>query len=138
MTHLPLAIDPDHPAFAGHFPSRPIVPGVVLLDHGLRALAAHRAPADASRVRIGAAKFLSFVLPGEAVRLEVDAAVDATSTVTAADVPAADAPASGVPASGVPAANVPASGVTYRFRIFAGPADAERLALSASVSYGAR
>ncbi len=74
MTHLPLAIDPHHPAFEGHFPSRPVVPGVVLLDCGLRAIARHRGDeACAGNLRIGVAKFLSIVGPGEPVRLEIEA-----------------------------------------------------------------
>ena len=63
-----LAIAADHPAFDGHFPGRPIVPGVVLLDHSLRALASD----VAGRWKIGNAKFLSFVAPGEPVHLDVD------------------------------------------------------------------
>jgi 3-hydroxymyristoyl/3-hydroxydecanoyl-(acyl carrier protein) dehydratase len=47
----------DHPAFAGHFPGRPIVPGVVLLDRLLSAVAV---PCD-----IASAKFLSPAGPGE-------------------------------------------------------------------------
>ena len=77
MTRLPLTVDAAHPAFAGHFPSRPIVPGVVLLDESLRAIAVHRAASglpDAGPVRIGVAKFLSIVGPGEALRLEIEAA----------------------------------------------------------------
>ncbi len=83
MTRLPLAIDPRHPAFAGHFPSRPVVPGVVLLDHAIRAIVDHRdagrddaVAAPATATRIGMAKFLSFVGPGEAVRLEFEATLD--------------------------------------------------------------
>lgn len=49
----------DHPAFAGHFPGRPIVPGVVLLD---RLLACVGAPCD-----IASAKFLSPAGPGDAL-----------------------------------------------------------------------
>jgi 3-hydroxyacyl-[acyl-carrier-protein] dehydratase len=106
MTHLPLAIDPQHPAFEGHFPSRPIVPGVVLLDCGLRAIAAHRGAAHGD-VRIGAAKFLSMVGPGEPVRLEIDE----SSTASTPD--------------------------GYRLRIFAGRPDDERLAVSGTISFDA-
>lgn len=53
----------DHPAFAGHFPGRPIVPGVVLLDCAIRAIE------SAEQIsllpgQIGAAKFLQPVGPG--------------------------------------------------------------------------
>lgn len=51
----------DHPAFAGHFPGRPIVPGVVLLDHVAQLVAADCGQRVAA---IGSAKFLSPVGPG--------------------------------------------------------------------------
>ncbi len=72
---LPLAIDPAHPAFAGHFPAHPIVPGAVLLDHGLAAIARARGRPEA-RWSIAQAKFLSPVTPGEALRLDARADVD--------------------------------------------------------------
>lgn len=60
----------DHPALPGHFPGRPIVPGVILLDAVLRAIAARDAglPPPARLLR---AKFLAPVQPGQAVTLEL-------------------------------------------------------------------
>lgn len=54
----------DHPAFAGHFPGRPIVPGVLLLDRAL-ALAAAATGTSENGWQVGNAKFLSPVGPGE-------------------------------------------------------------------------
>jgi len=69
-THsLPLVVAADHPAYAGHFPGRPILPGVVLLDEALIALAAVQGMATASG-EIKSAKFLSPVQPGENLRLD--------------------------------------------------------------------
>ena len=69
MTALALAIAPDHPAFDGHFPGTPVLPGVVLLDETIRALerAAGGAP---SCWRVASVKFLRPVAPGEALLLE--------------------------------------------------------------------
>lgn len=66
-----LAVAPDHPAFAGHFPGTPIVPGVVLLDEALYAIG-QSLGADLSACRINTLKFLSPVGPGAplAVRYE--------------------------------------------------------------------
>jgi 3-hydroxymyristoyl/3-hydroxydecanoyl-(acyl carrier protein) dehydratase len=58
-----IKIPVDHPAFAGHFPGTPIVPGVVLLDEALFAIrGADGAPAEA--LRIASAKFFHPVGPG--------------------------------------------------------------------------
>ncbi len=53
----------DHPAFAGHFPDSPILPGVVLLDTALQAIAAASGLAP-ERYEISAVKFLNPVSPG--------------------------------------------------------------------------
>jgi 3-hydroxyacyl-[acyl-carrier-protein] dehydratase len=65
---IPLPIAADHPAYAGHFPGRPILPGVVLLDAALQALAA-RQGVQATTGQIKSAKFLSPVRPGETLIL---------------------------------------------------------------------
>ncbi len=59
--HIPA----DHPALPGHFPGRPIVPGVLLLDAVFGALReAGRRPA-----RLVRAKFTAPVMPGQEVEL---------------------------------------------------------------------
>jgi 3-hydroxyacyl-[acyl-carrier-protein] dehydratase len=54
---------PDHPTAAGHFPGNPIIPGAVLLDEVLSAIAADAVGPCAIRW----AKFLQPVRPGDRV-----------------------------------------------------------------------
>ena len=75
MATVSLSISPLHPAFAGHFPGDPLVPGVVLLDETLFALAASGAHISFG-CEIAIAKFHSRVLPGEPLTLEHEAAAD--------------------------------------------------------------
>ena len=57
----------DHPAFAGHFPGHPIVPGVVLLDRVLQ-LAQARHGGAAGGWQVAQVKFLSPCGPSDALR----------------------------------------------------------------------
>lgn len=62
----------DHPALPGHFPGRPLVPGVVLLDRVVAALEAAHGPLPP--LRLPQVKFLQPLLPGEVARIALDAA----------------------------------------------------------------
>lgn len=66
-----LSFAADHPAFAGHFPGRPIVPGVLLLDAAIHAIVQARdgAAGDAAACQVNLAKFLSPVAPDESLTL---------------------------------------------------------------------
>lgn len=69
MRTLPLAIDAAHPAFDGHFPGAPVLPGVILLDEAIRAV--ELAQGGAPRCwRISSVKFPQAVQPGEPLVLE--------------------------------------------------------------------
>jgi len=70
-------IPTDHPAFAGHFPGAPIVPGVLLLDRAVMVIAeATGFTPDALTIR--SVKFLSPVGPGETVVIEHHVAANGT------------------------------------------------------------
>ena len=56
---IALRIPADHPAFAGHFPGRPIVPAVVLLAEALAAID----PPRTQPLTLSSAKFLVPVGP---------------------------------------------------------------------------
>jgi 3-hydroxymyristoyl/3-hydroxydecanoyl-(acyl carrier protein) dehydratase len=66
-----VTIAAEHPALAGHFPGAPILPGVLLLDEMLLAVGGQHA-SPGGLWRIGVAKFLKPVRPGETLTLEHD------------------------------------------------------------------
>ena len=61
-------IGPQHPAFAGHFPGRPVLPAVVILAEVLAAVEAQTA-APPQQWTIASAKFLAVVAPDEPLTL---------------------------------------------------------------------
>jgi 3-hydroxymyristoyl/3-hydroxydecanoyl-(acyl carrier protein) dehydratase len=64
-----LEIAADHPAYAGHFPAFPVLPGAVLLDVALAAIQQARG-IDLTAWQLASAKFLAVVRPGDALSLE--------------------------------------------------------------------
>ena len=63
----------DHPTAAGHFPANPIIPGALLLDEVVAAIAQE---AGIASIVVRAAKFLQPVRPGETVALRWEARAD--------------------------------------------------------------
>lgn len=73
----PLKIPADHPAFAGHFPGAPIVPGVVLLDEAMHVIIANTG-LTTTAWQISAVKFLSPLKPGEVASIEYEQLANGT------------------------------------------------------------
>ena len=67
---MQFSIATDHPCLPGHFPGRPLVPGVLVLDRVLAALEAAHGPLGP--VRLPQVKFVQPLLPGEQARVELD------------------------------------------------------------------
>lgn len=67
---MDFVIPHDHPSLPGHFPGRPLVPGVVLLDRVVAAIEAAYGPLGP--VRLPQVKFMQPLLPGETARVELE------------------------------------------------------------------
>lgn len=63
----------DHPTATGHFPGNPVIPGAVLLDEAVAAIAGG---GEAPEITIRSAKFLHPVRPGEAIELRWERRAD--------------------------------------------------------------
>ena len=67
---MQFAVPHDHPALPGHFPGRPVVPGVVVLERVVEAIEAAQGPLGA--LRLPQVKFVQPLLPGEAAEIALE------------------------------------------------------------------
>jgi 3-hydroxymyristoyl/3-hydroxydecanoyl-(acyl carrier protein) dehydratase len=73
MIRTRFTIDASHPSLPGHFPGRPVVPGVVLLD---QVAAAVEREWSARLAKLPQVKFLRPLLPGEEADLVIERETD--------------------------------------------------------------
>lgn len=64
-----VAVAPDHPAFDGHFPGQPLLPGVVLLSEALEVLLREAPASVGAQPRVSNVKFLAAVRPGASLEV---------------------------------------------------------------------
>ena len=67
---MQFVVPSDHPSLPGHFPGRPVVPGVVVLDRVIDAIEARHGPVGA--LRLPQVKFVQPLLPGEAAEIALE------------------------------------------------------------------
>ena len=67
---MSFTIPADHPSLPGHFPGRPIVPGVLLLEQVVAAIEARYGPLQG--LRLPRVKFVQPLLPGEVATVELE------------------------------------------------------------------
>jgi 3-hydroxymyristoyl/3-hydroxydecanoyl-(acyl carrier protein) dehydratase len=66
-----VSVHKDHPALAGHFPGRPIVPGVLVLEEVIQTLK-DQYDADLVITELPAVKLFSPLLPEESLNITVE------------------------------------------------------------------
>lgn len=70
---VPFVIAADHPSLPGHFPGRPVVPGVVMLDRVLDLIESLHPAVAGAPLRLPQVKFLQPLLPEQTASIELQA-----------------------------------------------------------------
>jgi len=71
---MQFSIPADHPCLPGHFPGRPLVPGVVVLEAVLQALAERGVAGEA--LRLPQVKFLQPLLPEQLAQVVLEGGLE--------------------------------------------------------------
>lgn len=67
---MQFTIADDHPSLPGHFPGRPVVPGVVVLEKVLAAIESAHGPLP--QLRLPQVKFVRPLLPGQPATIALE------------------------------------------------------------------